>query len=347
MLNSLTGNERVKEQIRRMLAAGRVPGALLFSGEDGIGKKLFALELARALNCRNLQGVEGCGTCPVCTRISHFNYPQSNDDDDLIPIVRTDYGDVGMVVAPKRVLRVDQMRQIETEANFRPFEGKARVFLIDDADKLNPASSNALLKILEEPPATSHIILITSRPAMLLPTILSRCQAVRFSPLSVTEIEQHLLSNKLAASADARLLAKYSGGSLGRALKEDVESYKEHRETMFRVLRALALSGDVVQLLRGAEAMNEARFKDDYEFRLELLETLIRDALILSVGASEEQVVNEDLLPELRKISARVNADNAIAWIGAIEELREQLVVNINRKIATDSLFLTMAQATT
>ncbi len=347
MLDSLTGNERVKDQIRMMLNTGRVPGALLFSGEDGIGKKLFALELARALNCRNLLGVEACGACPVCTRISHFNYPQSDDADDLIPIIRTDYGDVGMVVAPKRVLRVEQMRQIEAEANFRPFEGRARVFLIDDADKLNDASSNALLKILEEPPPTSHIILITSRPAMLLPTILSRCQAIRFSPLRVEEIEQHLLSNKLAASGEARLLARCAGGSLGRALKEDVESYKEHRETMLRVLRALALTGDVAQLLRGAEAMNEARYKDDYEFRLELLETLIRDALILSVGASEEQLVNEDLLPELRKIAERVNGANATAWISAIEELREQLVVNINRKVATDSLFLTMSRTRT
>ncbi len=328
-----------------MLSTGRVPGALLFSGEDGIGKKLFALELARALNCRNLQGVEACGVCPICKRISHFNYPQSTETDDLLPIIRTDYADVGMVVAPKRVLRVVQMRQIEAEANFRPFEGRARVFLIEDADQLNDASSNSLLKILEEPPPTAHIILITSRPAMLLPTIHSRCQAVRFSPLTVAEIEQYLLSNKLASGDDARLLARCAGGSLGRALKEDVPSYKEHRETMLRVLRALTLTGNVAELLRGAEAMNEARFKDDYEFRLELLETLIRDALILSVGGSEEQLVNADILPELRKISARVNGANATAWISAIGELREQLVVNINRKVATDSLFLTMAQA--
>ncbi len=347
MLDSLTGNERVKKLLRKMLTAGRVPGAMLFTGEEGIGKKLFALELARALNCRHLQGVEACGTCPVCKRISHFNYPQSDDADDWIPIIRTDHGDVGMVVAPKRVLRVEQMRQIEVEANFRPFEGKARVFLIDDADKLNDASSNALLKVLEEPPATSHIILITARPAMLLPTILSRCQAIRFSPLSVEEIEQHLLSNKLAAGGEARLLARCASGSIGRALKEDVESYKGHRETMLQVLRALAVTGEVTKLLRGAEAMNEARYKEDYEFRLELLETLIRDALILSVGASEEQIVNEDLLPELRIIAERVNGTKANGWIGAIEELREQLVVNVNRKVQTDSLFLTMAQAKT
>ena len=89
-----------------------------------------------------------------------------------------------MVVAPKRVLLVDQMRQIEREANYRPYEGKARMFLIEDADKLNDSSANALLKVLEEPPPTSHMILMTSRPAMLLPTIRSRCQMIRFSPVA-------------------------------------------------------------------------------------------------------------------------------------------------------------------
>jgi DNA polymerase III subunit delta' len=344
MLDQLTGNTRAKDLIRKMLETGRVPGALLFTGEEGVGKKLFALEIAKALNCRTPNGVEGCGVCAICNRISRFNYPQSDESDDWKKIIWSDHGDVGMVVAPKRVLQVDQMRQIEAEANFRPFEGRARVFLIDDADKLNDASSNALLKILEEPPPTSHIVLITSRPAMLLPTIRSRCQTVRFSPLTVAEIENYLLENKITPKTEARLLARCASGSLGRALKEDLESYKEHREIMMKVLNSLAVTGDTSTLLRAAEAMNEARYKDDYEFRLELLETLIRDALMLSLGVGEENVVNEDVLPELRKIAQNVDGEKANRWISAIEELREQLEVNINRRPATDALFLTMAR---
>jgi hypothetical protein len=111
------------------------------------------------------------------------------------------------------------------------------------------------------------------------------------------------------------------------------------------VLKALALTGNRSQLLRVAEVMNEARYKDDYEFRLELLETLIRDALVLAVGANERQVVNEDLLPELRKLASGLNSHRAITWIAEIEELREQLTVNINRKVATDALFLEMVEA--
>jgi len=344
MFAELTGNERVKQLLRRMLSSGRVPGALLFTGEAGVGKKLFALELAKALNCRNQQGIEACGKCAACRRISHFNFPESDDPDVLKQIIWTDHGDVGMVVAPKRLLRVEQMRLIEREANFRPFEGRARLFLIDDADRLNDQSSNALLKVLEEPPATSYLVLITSRPAMLLPTIRSRCQAMRFSPLTVNEIEQFLVKNKHAKGGEARLLAQYAGGSLGRALKGDTKEYKEHRETMLKVLRGLA-DRNHTQLLRGAETMNEARYKDDYEFRLDLLETLIRDVLIVKLNAADERVVNEDLLPELRQLAVITESERPAKWIANIEEMREQLVVNINRKIATDSLFLTMASS--
>ncbi|MBA3568129.1 MAG: DNA polymerase III subunit delta' [Pyrinomonadaceae bacterium] len=343
MFDQLTGNELVKQLFRRMLGSGRVPGALLFTGEEGVGKKLFAVEIARALNCRAPQGVEGCGKCPGCVRMSRFNFPQSEDSDDWKKIIWTDHGDVGMVVAPKRVLLVDQMRYIEGEANFRPFEGKARVFIVDDADKLNDASANALLKTLEEPPPTSHIILITSRPAMLLPTIRSRCQAIRFSPLTTAEIEQHLLTNKLATPVEAGLRARAGNGSIGRALAGDLERFKERRDAMLQVLTALAITGDHLRLLRLAEEMNEAKHKDEYEFGLELLETLIRDALMVSLGVSSGQVINEDVLPQLQKISERIDSRSATSWISLIEELREQLVVNVNRKPATDALFLSMA----
>lgn len=345
MFDHLTGNERVKKLLRRTLETGRSPGAMLFAGEDGVGKKLFALEVAKALNCRSPRGTEGCDACPSCVRIGKFNYPQSSESDDWKGIIWTDHPDVGMVVAPKRVLLVEQMRLIEREANYRPYEGKARLFLIEDADKLNDASANALLKVLEEPPHTSHIVLLTSRPAMLLPTIRSRCQMIRFAPLAAPEIEEHLVQNKIAKPAEARIRARVARGSLGRALDDGFDDYLRQRESMLTILRALAVSDDRIQLLRSAEEFNDARHKDEYESSLDILETLIRDAWMLSLAAPAESVVNEDLLPQLEEISARLDSRRAASWISQIEEMREQLIVNINRKAATDALLLTMAAA--
>lgn len=346
MFDQLVGNERVKGLLLRTLQSGRLPGALLFTGEEGVGKKLFALELARALNCPTPNGLEGCGVCGPCKRIGKFNYPQSAESDDWKSIVWTDHPDVGIVIAPKRLLWVEQMRQIEREANFRPFEGKARFFLIEDADKLNAPSANALLKVLEEPPHTSHIILMTSRPAMLLPTILSRCQMIRFAPVTPDEIEGHLIKHKLASPAEARVRARVARGSLGRAINQDFEQFSSQRQAMLRVLEALAAGNDQMQLLKSSEDLNSAQQKDEYETHLDILEALIRDAWMLSLNAPTEVVVNVDLLPQLKKIGDRIESWRPARWISQIEELREQLVVNINRKSATDALFLTMAAAT-
>ncbi|HKO96646.1 MAG TPA: DNA polymerase III subunit delta' [Pyrinomonadaceae bacterium] len=343
MLDQLHGNERAKILLRRILATDRLPGAMLFVGEEGVGKKLFALEIARALNCRAPQAGEGCGVCPACVRIAKINYPQSAESDDWKGIIWTDHPDVGMVVAPKRLLLVEQMRQIEREANYRPYEGKARVFIIDDADKLNDSSANALLKVLEEPPETSHIILLTSRPAMLLPTIRSRCQMIRFSPLRSSEIEKHLVDNRIASPATASIQARVARGSLGRAIEQDFDEYVTQRESMLRVLKALATGNDRTELLRSAEDLNAAPIKDEFEARLDILETLIRDAWMLALNAPAESVVNEDLLDQLQQVATNLDSVRPGRWISQIEEMREQLVVNINRKASTDALFLTMA----
>jgi DNA polymerase-3 subunit delta' len=343
MFDRIAGNARVKEVLKRMLDAGRLPGALLFAGEEGVGKKLFALEVARALNCRTPRNGEGCGECSGCKRIEKLNYPERDDADEWSQIIWTDHPDVGLVVAPRRVLRVEQMRQIEKEANFRPFEGKARVFLIDEADKLNDASANALLKVLEEPPPTSHLILITARPAMLLPTILSRCQMIRFAPLTPDEIETHLAKNTSLDKKTARLRARAAGGSMGRALAGDLVTFTSQRKAMLKVLNALVISNNRAELLRSAEQLNEAQYKEEFEERLDVLETLIRDAWMLSLGVKSSQLVNEDLLSELQPISEGLDPSRAGNWILQIEDLREQLIVNVNRKVTTDAMFLAMA----
>jgi DNA polymerase-3 subunit delta' len=342
MFDELTGNARVKAVLKRMLVTDRLPGAMLFTGEEGVGKKLFALEVARALNCRTPKDHEACGVCSSCVRIRKLNYPTRDDADEWTQIIWTDHPDVGLVVAPKRVLRVEQMRQIEKEANFRPFEGKARVFLIDEADKLNDASANALLKVLEEPPRTSHLLLITARPAMLLPTILSRCQMIRFSPLTPAEIESHLVKTDIDVKT-ARLRARAAGGSMGRALAGDLVTFTSQRKAMLKVLSTLVLSNDRAQLLRSAEQLNEAQYRDEFEERLDVLETLIRDAWMLSLGVDTSRIVNEDLSAELKEIAQKLDPSRAGDWILQIEDLREQLIVNVNRKVTTDSLFLVMA----
>src|SRR6266576_1965140 len=212
---SLIGNDEVKESLRHLLVSGRVPGSLLFTGEAGIGKKLFALELAKAMNCRHRVGVEACDECSSCKRISRSTFPPfGKDEDDKERLIWSEHADVAMARPYKNIIRVKVMRELEREANFRPFEGAARVFIVEDADTMNDQAANALLKTLEEPPPTSHLILTTSNPTALLATIRSRCQMIRFAPIAADEVEKFLIEQRRLPAEDARLLARTAQGSI-------------------------------------------------------------------------------------------------------------------------------------
>jgi DNA polymerase III subunit delta' len=346
MFARLIGNEEAKNALGRMLADNRVPGSLLFTGEAGVGKKLFALEFAKALNCRTRIGVEACDGCPSCKRISRSAFPPfGKDEDDKNRLIWSEHADVAMVRPYKQIIRVGPMRELEREANFRPFEGTVRVFIVEDAEYMNDQAANALLKTLEEPEPTTHLILTTMNPTALLPTIRSRCQVIRFAPVESREIEKFMIDEKGVLEKDAALLGRISLGSIGRAIAMDVSEYRQRRSSMLAILKALTLNGDRVQLLRSAEELAAAKDRGQYEQYLDVLETLIRDAWSLALGRSSDSIVNHDLLTDLQRIADELPSRKAASWLRDIEELRGALEVNINRKIASDALFLSMASA--
>jgi DNA polymerase-3 subunit delta' len=340
-MKHLVGNNAARDTLIRLIAHGRVPNALLFAGPEGVGKKQFAIELARSFVCIHLEGKLPCGTCPACRRAGEFEIPTFERGEDSDRVFFGQHPDVGLILPYKRNLRIGAIRALEREANFRPFEASARVFIVDDADKMNDPSSNALLKTLEEPPATSHIILIASRADSLLPTIRSRCQIIRFAPVPASEIEAHLVRAGSFSPEDATLAAHASGGSVGRALEFVPASFLDQRSSMLDVVRA-AVSGDRLELLRVAEEMNDPRNKEEFEERLGVLENLIHDVWLLRNGANRSGLFNPDLMSELEELSGRVEATKTAGWLREIELLRETLAVNVNRKISTDALFVGM-----
>lgn len=343
MFGKIIGNESVKDVLRRHLATDRVPNALLFAGTDGVGKRLFALELAKAFLCRNKTNNESCGECSACVRTEQFEFPKADDKDAHKKVIFSNHADVGTVIAYNRNILVDAIRDLEREAYFRPYEGNVRFFLIDDADKMNDAASNALLKTLEEPASTSHIILITSRPDTLLPTIRSRCQTVRFAPVETEKIEQFLIGERKLSLADAKLNARLAFGSVSRALSIELEKLRDQREMLLHVLQDAIENHDRIGLLQAAEKLNDTKNKDNFEANLEILLTLIRDVWTLALSSDDEKITNIDLAPQLKKLVANAQTRRLSGWMGDIELLRENLAVNVNRKVATDALFMHMA----
>ncbi len=346
MLSSILGNEDVKSSLIKLKASGRVPNAMLFVGPEGVGKKLFALELARLLLCPTVSGDDdACGLCSACTRIGTFEVPEPNDKNqaEFKKVFFGRHGDVGLVVAHRRIIAVDAIRDLEKEVHYQPFEGSARVFVVDDADKMNDSASNALLKTLEEPSAASHIILVTSRPDTLVATVRSRVQTFRFAPLASEQVARFLMESQELSEPDARLAAKLSGGSVGRAVAFDIKQVKTRRSELVEVLRSGLVERDRVALLRASEQLAEARNKDNFETDLELLLTLIRDTWAIGVGADDANLIHGDIYHDLSETARTAGSSKLRRLIEDIELIRERLIVNLNKKIAADDLFVKFA----
>ncbi len=200
--DEVLGNDRIKKILRLALEKGRVPNSLIFSGPEGVGKRRLAVILAQALNCER-EEVEPCGECLACRKIADRKYP-----------------DVWEVEPDGQSVKIEQMQAVREAAYVRPLEARRRVFIVSQADKMTADAANCLLKILEEPPSYSHIILVTSMVHLILPTIRSRCQVLSFSPIGREEIKKALLE-KGRPEDQAGVISLLVNGNLEAALETD------------------------------------------------------------------------------------------------------------------------------
>lgn len=210
-IESIPGQERAKRFLTQMVRKGTVPHAFLFSGMAGIGKRAMALELAKVLNCLAPQGQDCQGGCGSCRKVLGGTHP-----------------DILFVRSQGAFIKLDQVRELKERTRFRPFEGRLRAVIIEEAQRLREEAANALLKILEEPPPQNLFILTVLEPQMLLPTIVSRCCHLRFQPLDNTIIEKHLIHECGMPAHQAREWAAFAGGSLEQARKLAEGPWIEH-----------------------------------------------------------------------------------------------------------------------
>ncbi|MBS1789931.1 MAG: DNA polymerase III subunit delta' [Acidobacteria bacterium] len=326
----LIGNERNKTILQRMLAHGRIAGTLIFAGPDGVGKRQFALTLAKAANCQKSPGgsfaTDSCDECGVCRRI---------DDGS--------YGDVTTIQPDGQFIKIGQTRELAEEVYYRPREGRQRFFILDEADRLRDEAANSLLKTLEEPPPTSTLILLTSRPNSLLQTIQSRAQRINFAPLPIPEMETFLAENYPRPAADTALLARVTEGRIGQATAFDLSDYRQERRTLMELLELMARGEDRFRLLKAAEYIGKKE-RDEFEKELDLLISILRDVFLLSGGASPEQIVNVDVADRLQQLAAKIGLARVALWSETISEVRKKLRVNINRQVAMEAALLSLAE---
>ncbi len=306
--------------LKKALENMRVPTAYLFTGPPGCGRTMAALATATSLNC--LTGHVACGSCTSCHLYAAGNHPD-------LHIIRPPEG--------KRQIVIKQIREeILERAYLKPMSGKTSTFIIQEAHFLNINASNAFLKTLEEPPETSHFILIAPDRDSVLPTISSRCQILPFSPLPRQVVENVLVEEGIPGQ-EAAILATMAKGSVKRAMNYHTTGALGALSEEFESLSSLHSYG-VAQLLDLAQRWG--RNRQEALSVLEFMAQWYRDMMILAEGGPEDQVVHMSYLTELKTGAGTMGGRSLAMILEAVDDAREAVEANTNVQLTLDALLL-------
>lgn len=322
----IIGHDRPIELLKRAIENDRIAQSYLFVGNDGIGKKRVALQFAKVMNClgESSQTSDSCDHCLSCRKINDHLHP-----------------DVLVLEPEGQTLKVEQVRQMQRDLAYRPYEGKRRVCVLCAADRMAPNMSNALLKTLEEPPLHTVIILLANHPRLLLPTILSRCRPIRFNPLPVPIVEGWLLREMGLDSQEAHLLASLSEGSFGKAL--------EIREEIAQIPREALLDGLVAPraFSRGKmETVTEAlpSQRENLLLILEVVKTLLRDLVVIKTMSEGATLIHSDLSSQIKKAALDWSLSALLKRMDLLHQTTLVIRGNANTTLALEAMMLSWAQ---
>jgi len=328
-LRDLINQQHATSLLQAALRTGQVSHAYLFAGPSGAGRATAARAFAQALLCQS-GGVDACDACEACRKVRGDVHP----DFRMISPGRTERG------VERRGVVIDQIRDLKRDAAYPAYEGRWKVYILEDAEAMRVEAANSLLKILEEPPAGVVIIMLAESTAGMLPTLVSRAQLIRFLFVPSSEIAKALVARGVAPDR-ARFLAAISGGRPGRALTAAGAGDEPflRRAAVVSTLESIE-RGDVVVRLDAADAVSRAR--DDIEPWLDIALLWIRDLIVWQVTEAPALLVNLDSRPDIAKWAARASSAGLRRTAAAIEEAKTNLRRNLNPRLVLEELFARM-----
>ena len=339
LLDEIIGQEKAIAFLKRIIANDRIASAYLFAGIRGTGKTTTALAFALSLNCRNPIDGDGCNKCSSCKKIIDGNHP------DLI-IIEPD--------EDKKVIRIDQIREINRHLAFSPALGGYRIIILDPAEKMTDEAANAFLKTLEEPPPRNTFILNVRDPGELFPTIVSRCQKVPFKALPSEDIVSWLVKKENMDEEKAKILARLSEGSLGKAITLAKDGLLVDRANWVDMLNSV-IHGPSDMLLDlakkfsefGKKAATNKKLKDDrIALMLGIWKSWYRDMLLIKLGGTVDLILNSDLVNLCKKASTSYTVDGLIRSLAVIARAEHDLMTNKNLLFLLERSLLGLKRAT-
>ncbi len=371
MWETIIDQQRVVTALRGALARRRVAHAYLFHGPDGVGKRATALAFAQALQCTRAE-TPPCGRCLPCDKVRrmlhpdvHVLFPHPGDADirdvakRLQRLAENPYAAIDFVRRPAlddptktsnkqalyTVARINE--DLRRAMSYKPVEGQYKIAVLTDAEQFRTEAANAFLKLLEEPAPQTVFILTTSRPDLLLPTVLSRCQRFRFDPLDATAIARALVAREGLPPDTADTIARMADGSYTRAL--DLAENAELMESRTLVLTFLRLAyssstdgvDKLIDLIEQLGRMGREQMKG----LMGLMLSWLRDLLLYRTMGDNAPLVNVDQRASIRKFSENVRNADLEAMVGLVEEATYLIERNVHLHLVFTALAQALKQA--
>ena len=319
----IIGHEKPIQILKNRIKLDKINHSYLFTGKEGIGKKLIAIAFSKAINCTNLNKEQNpCNHCSACLKIEK---DISSDYKIIYPL--------------DSIIRIDQIREIKKNIYFQTLENRKKIYIIDDADRMTTEASNSLLKILEEPPEFAILILITAFTDAIQPTIISRCCRVSFKPLSIEQQRKILLGNSSLAESQLEYLIRFSYGSPGKVLNLVANQQK------------MALKSNYIDSLvkiKPEELINymfnpEKIFPDIMNYFRDFVEIMIlwfRDILLLKIGMGKKQLIFQEQISTIREYSDYYSRKRIIMILEFLVSIPEQMEKHINQNTLLENIFI-------
>lgn len=323
---NIIGHTQVIEHLKSAIKLDKISHAYIFNGESGSGKKLVASTFAMTLQCETGHD-EPCGKCKSCTQAMSQNHP------DIIWVSHEKPGSIG----------VDDIRvQLNNDIGIKPYSGKFKIYIINEADKLTVQAQNALLKTLEEPPAYAVIILLTTNHEALLSTILSRCITLNLKFVEDELIRKYLMEVKQIPDYKANISVAFAQGNVGKAIKlASTEDFDQLREDTFSMLRNMN-DMEMYEVIEYIKKIAENKLSiDDY---LDLIIMWFRDVLLFKATNDVNGLVFRDNISDIKKQANHRSYNGIETIINAIEKAKVRLNANVNFELVMELLLLTIKE---
>ena len=316
-LKDIIGQDRAVGLLHGIISGNQAGGSYIFIGPRGVGKRTASIEFAKAINCEKRE-IDACDGCISCGKINSSNHPD-------VFIMRKE--------KDSSFIKIDKIRDIIYQASLKPYEAWKKIFIINNAEDMNEESQNALLKILEEPRENQIFILTTSRISGILPTVISRCKAIKFNLLSQARIQGFLIEKRGFNESEAILFSHMALGSLGRAIafkeNDDIRERDKMLNDFFFRKRALFRE----------EVCDEKKYAD-LEESLQMILSWYRDLLVSKFTEDKNVFLNADKIDEIFSYSARFSADKLERDISSVMKTINYVRRNVNPKMALFNMAL-------